>query len=312
MTTEATATRVPSLPRGAVAATQPRSSGPGRLIRQAIIYLLLILGGALVLIPILWMVSTSLKTQDQLFTGQVQFIPQPAVPENYLRVWENMSSIAPGMTFFRILGNTLFITVLAMVGEIFSASIVAYGFSRFQWRGRELLFTIMLATIMIPSIITRVPAFLIWKEIGLLNTYDPLTWWSLFAWGPVYVFLMRQFFLSIPREIEEAAIVDGANVMQVYYYIMLPMIRPILLAIAVLSFQGNWNNFTGPLIYISTPQLFPLGLAMRFFDQSLSKEVPQWHYMMALATMMATPILILYFLAQKQFIEGISIGAVKG
>jgi multiple sugar transport system permease protein len=311
MTTEATATRVPTLPREVVV-TQPRSTRPGNTLRQIIIYFLLFLGGLLVLIPILWMVSTSLKTQDQLFTGEVQFIPRPAAPENYITVWEKMSSIAPGMTFFRIMGNTLFITILAMAGEIISASIVAYGFSRFAWRGRDFLFTVMLATIMIPSIITRVPAFLIWKELGLLNTYDPLTWWALFAWGPVYVFLMRQFFLSIPRDIEEAAIVDGANVIHVYYYIMLPMIRPILLAISVLSFQGNWNNFTGPLIYLSTPQLFPLALGVRFFDQSLSKEVPQWHYMMALATMMATPILILYFLAQKQFIEGISIGAVKG
>jgi multiple sugar transport system permease protein len=216
------------------------------------------------------------------------------------------------MTFLRILGNTLFITVLAMFGEIFSASIVAYGFSRFQWKGRDLLFALMLATIMIPSIVTRVPGFLIWRELGLLNTYDPLTWPSLFAWGPLYVFLMRQFFLSIPRDLEEAATIDGANVIQIYWYIMLPLIRPVMLAIAVLSFQGNWNNFQGPILYLSTPELFPLALAMRFFDQSLSLEAPQWQYMMALATMMALPILLLYFLAQKQFLEGISIGAVKG
>lgn len=281
-------------------------------IRQIIIYALLILCGIIVLVPFLWMVSTSLKTPDQLFTGEVNFIPDPAVPQNYITVWDRLNSIKPGMTFLRILGNTLFITVLAMFGEIFSASIVAYGFSRFQWKGRDLLFALMLATIMIPGIVTRVPGFLIWRELGLLNTYDPLTWPSLFAWGPLYVFLMRQFFLSIPRELEEAAIIDGANVIQIYWYIMLPLIRPVMLAIAVLSFQGNWNNFQGPILYLSTPELFPLALAMRFFDQSLSLEAPQWQYMMALATMMALPILILYFLAQKQFLEGISIGAVKG
>jgi multiple sugar transport system permease protein len=123
---------------------------------------------------------------------------------------------------------------------------------------------------------------------------------------------MRQFFLSIPRDIEEAAIMDGANTAQIYLYIMLPLIKPVLLAIAVLSFQGNWNNFQGPLLYISTPEKFPLAVAMRFFDQSLSKEAPQWHYMMAMATMMAAPILALYFAAQRQFIEGINVGAVKG
>lgn len=281
-------------------------------IRQAIIYGLLLFGAALVLLPFIWMISTSLKTPEQLFTSTINLIPRPFAPENYIQVWEKMASIAPGMTFLRILGNTLFITLLAMFGEIISASVVAYGFSRFRWRGRNFLFTIMLATIMIPGILTRVPGFVIWRELNLLNTYDPLTWPALFAWGPLYVFLMRQFFLSIPREIEEAAIIDGASVVQVYLYIMLPLIRPIMLAIAVLSFQGNWNNFQGPLLYLNTTQTFPLALAVRFFDQSLSKEAPQWHYMMALTTMMAIPVLVIYFLTQKQFLEGINVGGVKG
>jgi multiple sugar transport system permease protein len=281
-------------------------------VRQSIIYACLLFGAALVLLPFFWMLSTALKTPEQLFTTTLNLIPNPAVPQNFIDVWSKMSSIAPGMTFFRIIGNTLFITVLAMLGEILSASLVAYGFSRFRWRGRNTVFTIMLATVMIPSIITRIPSFLIWKQLNLLNTYDPLTWPSLFAWGPLYVFLMRQFFLSIPREIEEAAVMDGANVVQIYYHIMLPLIRPIMLAIAVLSFQANWNNFQGPLLYLNTTQTFPLALAIRFFDQSLSKEAPQWHYMMALTTMMAIPVLVIYFLAQKQFLEGINVGAVKG
>lgn len=281
-------------------------------VRQAIIYGLLLFGAALVLIPFLWMISTSLKTQDQLFVRTIDFIPNPIVPGNYIEVWDRLNSISPGMTIWRILGNTLFITVLAMFGEIFSASLVAYGFSRFKWKGRDALFALMLVTVMIPGIVTRVPGFLIWRQLGLLDTYDPLTWPSLFAWGPIYVFLMRQFFMSIPREIEEAAIIDGANTLQIYVYIMLPLIRPIMLAIAVLSFQGNWNNFQGPLLYLSTPDRFPLALALRFFDQSLSREAPQWQYMMALATMMAAPVLAIYFLAQKQFLEGINVGGVKG
>lgn len=306
------ATEAASVPRGRLLADPDPRIHRRFAIRQVIIYSLLCLGGALVLIPVIWMISTSLKTREQLFTGVVDFIPRPAAPENYQDVWTALSQIAPGMSFLRIIGNTLFITVLAMFGEIMSASLVAYGFSRFRWRGRNLVFAIMLGTVMIPGIITRVPSYLLWRELGLLGTYDPLTWPSLLAWGPLYVFLMRQFFLSIPREIEEAAIIDGANVIQVYWHIMLPLIRPILLAIAVLSFQGNWNNFQGPLLYLTTPQTFPLATAVRFFDQSLSKEAPQWHYMMALTTMMATPILVIYFLAQKQFIEGIQIGAVKG
>ncbi|MDI9636026.1 carbohydrate ABC transporter permease [Kamptonema cortianum] len=284
----------------------------GLMLRRIVVYGLLLLGVALVLIPFLWMISTSLKTQDQLFVRTLNFIPNPIVPENYLEVWNRLLSINPQMTFWRIMGNTLFITVLAMVGEITSAALVAYGFARFRWRGRDALFALMLATIMIPGIVTRVPGFLIWRQLGLLDTYDPLTWPSLFAWGPLYVFLMRQFFMTIPREYEEAAIIDGANVIQIFVYVMLPLVRPILIAIAVLAFQANWNNFQGPLLYLSTPDKFPLALAMRFFDQSLSREAPQWHYMMAMATMMAAPILLLYFFAQKQFIEGITIGGVKG
>jgi multiple sugar transport system permease protein len=307
-------TVVSSAPRSRLLAEDPyrRQRQLQHRFRQTIIYLMLILGGALVVIPLLWMISTSLKTADQLFLPGVRFIPQPVAPENYIVLWDLLAGVSPGMTFARIIGNTLFITVLAMIGEIFSASLVAYGFSRFRWRGRNTLFAIVLATVMIPGIITRVPSYLIWRELGLLNSYDPLTWPSLFAWGPLYIFLMRQFFLSIPREIEEAAIIDGASVWQVYLYIMLPLIRPIMLAIAVFSFQGNWNNFQGPLLYLSTPQMFPLATAVRFFDQSLSKEAPQWQYMMALSALMAIPVLIIYFLAQKQFIEGIQIGAVKG
>jgi multiple sugar transport system permease protein len=293
-------------------ADQAGPSQRGYIIRQIIIYGLLCFGAALVLVPFLWMVSTSLKTHDQLFTREISFIPDPAAPENYLVVWDKLSSVNASMTLTRIIGNTLFITLLAMFGEIFSASIVAYGFSRFRWRGRNTLFIIMLSTVMLPGIVTRVPGFLLWKELGLLDTYDPLTWPALFAWGPLYVFLMRQFFMSVPREVEEAAIIDGANTPQIYYHIMLPLIRPVLLAVGVLSFQANWNNFQGPLLYLSTPDKFPLALAMRFFDQSLSLEAPQWHYMMAMATMMAVPIIIIYFLAQKQFLDGINVGAVKG
>ncbi len=301
-----------TLPQSSLLADPNNKRQRAYLIRQIIIYGLLLMGAALVLIPFVWMIATSLKTPEQLFASKFSFVPDPAVPQNYIDVWGKMASIAPGMTFLRILGNTLFITILAMVGEIFSASVVAYGFSRFQWRGRNVVFAIMLSTVMIPGVVTRIPAFLLWKQIGLLNTYDPLTWPSLFAWGPVFVFLMRQFFLSIPREIEEAAILDGANVAQIYFYIMLPLIRPILLAIAVLSFQGNWNNFQGPLIYLRTTQMDPLALAMQFFNQSLSQTAPAWQYMMALTTMMSIPVLIIYFLAQKQFIEGINFGAVIG
>ncbi len=282
------------------------------LVQRILIYTLLVLGAVIILVPFLWMISTSLKVEAHLFDQPPQWIPKPIAPENYVDAWKKLASIAPGLTFWRIMGNTLFITGLAMFAEMFSASVVAYGFARFEFKGRNVLFFIMLSTMMIPGTLTRVPTFLIWKRLGLLNTYDPLTVPAWFAWGPSYVFLLRQFFLTIPREMEDAASIDGANPVQTYFYIMLPLVKPAFLAIGVLSFQANWNNFESPLIYLNTTQLFPLVLAIRFFQQSLSKEAPKWHYMMAMATMMAVPILALFFAAQRYFIEGLTVGAVKG
>ncbi len=283
-----------------------------KTVANGITYVLLILGGFIILIPFLWMVSTSLKTEEQLFVWPPEWLPDPIAFENYPDAWISLGSIAPGLTFARVIANTLFITLLAMFGEILSSSIVAYGFARFRFWGRDALFFLMLATVMLPGVLTMVPGFLIWKELGLLDTYDPLTVPSLFAWGPLYVFLLRQFFRTIPRAMDEAAILDGANTMQIFFYVMLPLVRPAFLAIAVLSFQGNWNNFEAPLIFLTTTQKFPLVLAIQFFQKSLSKEAPKWHYMMAMATMMAAPILLLYFFAQRYFIEGLNVGAVKG
>ena len=242
------------------------------LVQRILIYTLLVLGAVIILVPFLWMISTSLKVEAHLFDQPPQWIPKPIAPENYVDAWKKLASIAPGLTFWRIMGNTLFITGLAMFAEMFSASVVAYGFARFEFKGRNVLFFIMLSTMMIPGTLTRVPTFLIWKRLGLLHPYDPLTVPAWFAWGPSYVFLLRQFFLTIPREMEDAASIDGANPVQTYFYIMLPLVKPAFLAIGVLSFQANWNNFESPLIYLNTTQLFPLVLAIRFFQQSLSKD----------------------------------------
>jgi multiple sugar transport system permease protein len=280
--------------------------------QRIMIYTLLLIGAAIILIPVFWMISTSLKLEKHLFDQPPEWIPRPVEFENYVKAWEKLASIAPGLTFFRIMGNTLFITVLAMFAEMFSAAIVAYGFARFEFKGRDVIFFIMLATMMIPGTLMLIPTFLIWKRLGLINTYDPMTVPAWFAWGPSYVFLLRQFFLTIPREMEDAATVDGANTVQTFFYIMLPLVKPAFLAIGVLSFMGNWNNFQAPLIYLNTTQMFPLILSIQFFQQSLSKEAPKWHYMMAMATMMAVPILVLFFAAQRYFIEGLTVGAVKG
>lgn len=270
-------------------------------------YLLLALGAALVLVPFAWMISTSLTAQSQLFIYPPQVIPNPIVWQNYIDAWNALP-----VSFTRFTANTLFITVLAMSAEIFTCSLVAYGFARFRFWGREPLFLIMLATMMLPGVVTLVPQFIFWRELKLIDTYDPLVLGAWFAWGPSYIFLLRQFFLTIPRELEEAARIDGANPVQIYWQIMVPLVKPALLAIAVLSFIGNWNNFLGPLIYLNTGEKYPMIMALKFFEQSLSKEAPLYHYMMAMTTIMSLPLLALYFLMQRNLVEGITVGAVKG
>ena len=272
-----------------------------------ITYLLLGLGAAIVLVPFWWMVKTSLTAQTRLFEFPPQLFPDPVVWRNYIEAWNALP-----VSFTRFTANTIFITVLAMTAEIFTCSLVAYGFARFRFPGRNFIFLLMLSTMMLPGVVTLVPSFILWRELKLIDTYDPMTLGAWFAWGPSYIFLLRQFFLTLPKEIEEAARIDGANTFQIYWHIMLPLVKPALLAIAVLSFIGNWNNFMGPLIYLNSGEKYPLIMALKFFEQSLSKEAPLFHYMMAMTTMMSFPLLVLYFLMQRTLIEGITAGAVKG
>jgi multiple sugar transport system permease protein len=272
-----------------------------------ITYVLLGLGAAIVLVPFLWMIKTSLTAETRLFQFPPQLFPDPVVWRNYIEAWNALP-----VSFTRFTANTIFITVLAMTAEIFTCSLVAYGFARFRFPGRNFLFILMLSTMMLPGVVTLVPTFILWRELKLIDTYDPMTLGAWFAWGPSYVFLLRQFFLSLPKEIEEAARIDGANTFQIYWHIMLPLVKPALLAIAVLSFIGNWNNFMGPLIYLNSGEKYPMIMALKFFEQSLSKEAPLFHYMMAMTTMMSFPLLMLYFFMQRTLIEGITAGAVKG
>ena len=278
-----------------------------RTLINFITYLLLALGAAMVLVPFWWMVKTSLTAQTRLFEFPPQLFPDPVVWRNYIEAWNALP-----VSFTRFTANTIFITILAMTAEILTCSIVAYGFARFRFPGRNFLFLLMLSTMMLPGVVTLVPTFILWRELRLIDTYDPMTLGAWFAWGPSYIFLLRQFFLTLPKEIEEAARLDGANTFQIFWHIMLPLVKPALLAIAVLSFIGNWNNFMGPLIYLNSGEKYPLIMALKFFEQSLSKEAPLFHYMMAMTTMMSFPLLMLYFFMQRTLIEGITAGAVKG
>jgi len=279
---------------------------------QLFTYIVLVAVGLIILFPCLIMLTTSLKADVNLFQVPIQWIPDPVMWSNYSEAFVKMDQIAHGLTFVRVLANTLFITLLGMVSELCAVSVVAYGFARFRFTGRKVIFFTMLATMMLPGIICIIPSFMIWKGLALIDTYDPLLTAAWLGGGAWAVFLMRQFMMNIPQEMEEAATIDGANTLQIFYLIIIPMIKPALLALGVLIFQGRWNDFMGPLIYINTAAKFPLVMAIKFFQESLSHEAPKWNYMMAVSAVLALPILILYFSAQRYFIEGLNVGAVKG
>jgi len=285
--------------------TGMRSRTPDELAVRLVVYALILFGVAVVLVPFLWMLSTSLKSASELFVYPPKWVPTPPRWSNYKDAWQ-------ALPFNRFLVNTLFMTLLAMFAELFTAAIVAYGFARFRFPLRNTLFIVLLSTMMLPGILTLIPKFVMWRSVDRIDTFTPLTVGAWFVWGPSFVFLLRQFFMTIPREIEEAAVVDGANVVQIFWQIMLPLIKPALLAIGVLSFQANWNNFEGALIYLNTMEKYPLVLGLQFFGDSLSREAPKWNLMMAMSTVMAAPILLLFFLAQRYFIEGLTVGSVKG
>jgi len=274
------------------------------LVWQMSAYLVVIVGAIVLMIPFIWMVSSSLKPLNQIFAQPPVWIPNPPQWRNYADAWN-------ALPFTQFLLNTLFITVLGVVGSVFTSALVGYGFARYNFFGRDTLFILLLSTMMLPYVVTLIPGFLIWRQFGLINTYDPLIMYALLGGGPFFIFLMRQFMSSIPPELEEAARIDGANTMEIFLRVILPLVRPALLAVAIFSFQGAWNDFLGPLIYLSDMKTYTMTLGTFFFVGG-TNEAPQWHWLMAMSTMIALPILTIFFLAQRQFIEGITLTGLKG
>lgn len=271
---------------------------------KGLVYPILAAGAVLCLVPFLWMISSSLKTQVDVQRIPPELLPRTLEFGNYARAWG-------ALPFTRFLFNTLFIATLAMAGELVSSSLVAYGFARFRFPGRRVLFVMLLSTMMIPAIVTLVPVFLFWRKLGLVNTFDPLVLTALFGGRAFYVFLMRQFFASVPRELEEAAVLDGASPLQVYWHVFLPLVKPVMLTVALISFAVHWNDFLGPLVFLNDFDKYTMTLGLRFFQGSQTGERPAWSLMMAMTTLMAVPIVAVFFCAQRRFIEGASFSGLK-
>lgn len=274
-----------------------------KLIGTVITYIIITAIAAVILLPFFWMLSTALKANADIFDWPPQWIPRPMKWNNFLEAWK-------AQPFSKYLTNTLFIVALGLIAEITSETLVAYGFARFKFPGRDLIFFILLSTMMLPSHITLIPTFIIWQKLGLVGTYDPLVLRAWTAWGPFYIFLLRQFFMGIPVELDEAAEIDGASPIQTFFYVLLPQVKPALLSVGIFAFKGYWNDFLGPLIYLTDMSKYTMNLGMYFFMGGVN-EAPKWNYLMAMAVIIALPIIILFFFAQKYFIEGVTYTGLK-
>ncbi len=264
-------------------------------------HIFLLLFGFAFALPFFWMLSTSFKPDAQIFVLPPQWIPQPIMWANYPRAL----TYIPYFLYFK---NTMYIALFNVVATLISCTFVAYGFARINWPGRGMLFSILLATLMIPSQVTLIPTFLIFRQFGWVGTPNPLTWPSLFG-NAFFIFLLRQFYLTIPQELSQAAKIDGASEFAIYWRIILPLARPAMATVALFTFLANWNDFLGPLIYLSDKQQYTLALGLYGFAGSRGTE---WGLLMAAGTVTIMPIVILFFLAQRTFIEGITLTGTKG
>lgn len=273
------------------------------VVSRTIVLIILSLAAVAFLLPLIWMVITSLKPKDQIFVYPLIWIPDPIVWSNYAKALNN-----PSFKYLLFLGNSLYYTATSVVGILISCSLVAYSFARLRWWGRDVWFIITLSTMMIPYPVTLIPMYLIFSKIGWVNTFLPLIVPN-FLGTAFFIFLLRQFFMTVPMELSYAAKVDGASEFGIYWRIMLPLARPALVTVALFTFLSCWNDFLGPLIYLTDGDKYTLAVGLAAFR---GQYRTQWDLMMAASTVVTLPVVILFFFAQKQFIQGITLTGMKG
>lgn len=274
-----------------------------RLVQRTLIHAVLLVGSALFLFPLIWMISTSLKPLDQTMRMPPQWIPNPIL-------WHNYIEAVQYIPFFTYARNTIIIAVLGTLGTVVSSALVAYGFSRIEWKGRETVFLIVLGTMMVPFPVTMVPLYGVFRELHWIGTFRPLwipAWLGASAFN---VFLLRQFFMTIPRDFSDAACIDGCTELGTFWRVVVPLSRPALAVVALFHFLYCWNDFLGPLIYLIDQDTFTLALGLQFF-QSRQGGTP-WNLLMAASTLVVSPIIILFFFTQRTFIQGITMSGLKG
>ena len=281
------------------------ASAQGGPLQRVALYAVLALGAVVFALPFLWMVSTAFKPPWQVMIYPPQWIPAEIW-------WPNFTDSWGALDFGVFYRNTVFVTLMNIVGTLISTSMVAFAFARMRFRGRNTLFLLVLSTMMLPTQVTLIPTYVLFSRLGWINTFVPLILPIWLAGGPTgafNVFLLRQFFLTIPREIDDAAKIDGAGYFSIYSRIILPMSRPALGIIAIFTFTNNWNDFFTPLIYINTTDKYTVALALRFYQTRLDVQMGP---LMAQSLVALVPVLIIFFIAQKRYVQGIVVTGVKG
>ena len=276
------------------------------LAGQMALYLIIVAGTVVILFPFYWMLSTSLKPPDEVVTYPIKWIPSRLVWSNYPKA---INSLPVSVLVF--LKNSVVLSSLVTVGNVVSSAFVAYPFARLRFRGRRTLFFIILATMMIPGQVTMIPLFIIFSKLHWVNTFLPLIVPAYFG-DAYFVFLLRQFFATIPREMDDAAKIDGCGPFGLFFRIIAPLSTPALGVTAIFSFTGMWNAFMGPLIYLNEMEKFPLALGLRAFQAGPGSRAIRWESMMAVSVLMTVPVLLLFFVAQRSYIQGIVVTGVKG
>jgi multiple sugar transport system permease protein len=273
------------------------------IFQKFLIYAILTYGSLFFLFPLVWMAGTSLKDETEMQQSQLKLLPQ--TPQ-----WVNYEQILHEADFYRAYFNSVFIVTIVLLGTVTSVSLVAYAFSRLEWKGRNVIFALMMSTLMLPYQATLVPQYVLFYKLDWIRTFNPITIPGFFAGGAALIFLLRQFMMGIPRELDEAAMIDGANPLQIWWYVIMPLSRPAIATISVFLFVGQWNNLMTPLIYLKRPQLLtmPVYVAAKFNVQ----EAPiPWHTIMAASVLFVIPVLVIFLLTQRYFTESISLSGLK-
>lgn len=273
----------------------------GKKTRRVVPHIVLIVMSVFFVFPFLWLLSTSLKSTEEMFKYPLAIFPHVFHFSNYIDAVNEIP-------FFRYTLNTVFVTAMSIVGQLFGATLAAYSVSMIDWKGKNIIFGIIMATMMIPIQVTMVPVYVIFSKMGLVGSFWPLII-PTFAGAPIYIFLLRQFFLSLPSSLISAAKIDGASEARVFLQIVLPLCMPALTSVAIVTFLYTWSDFLSPLIYLTKQNMFTLTLGLQGF---LGQHTVEWNKLMAASALFTLPIVGIFFVAQKQFIEGITMTGIKG